>query len=458
MRDLTSRLRAIVRTPVPARPAAGEAPPRELTYEADLGYGGSPDAEASAAALGGVVAGEGGCRFVTVDRAWDGDAWHGAHRVSSFSLDPGAPLGMLDPRLADLPDLTARPVFFDIETTGLSGGAGTLPFVAGCGWFEGSEFRVRQFFLTGPAGEPAMLDALGDVFGRASMLVTYNGRTFDIPTMETRWAFHRRPSASDDLPHFDMLPPARRLWGRRALAAAPRGSGSDPAGGCSLTSLERSQLGFHRIGDVPGFEIPVRYFQFLRTGDATVLEDVLEHNRLDLISLAAVAARALDLAADGPEACREPGEQAGLGRLYERSGDRERAMRAYELAAAGDDRDVRAHALARLAVLLRRQDRHEEAAGAWQGVLDAGAVGHTGAPGVRELSPLERRAAQALAVHHEHRARDLHAARRYAERLETSSRGADDVRRRLNRIDRKLRGPENTTGGPEAAQLFDDEL
>jgi hypothetical protein len=457
MRDLASRLRAIVRTPIPARP--GDTP-RELTYEPDTGFSHSPDHERTAARLGGVVVGEGAGRFVSIDRVQNGSDWHGRHRVSSFAFGAEPPFGLFEPRLQSAPaaGLAARPVFFDIETTGLSGGAGTLAFLVGCGWFEGEDFRVRQFLLAAPAGERALLDALGDVFAHASLLVTYNGRTFDIPTMETRWAFHRRPSASDDLPHFDMLPPARRLWGRRALAAAPRGSGSDPAGGCSLTSLERSQLGFHRIGDVPGFEIPVRYFQFLRTGDATVLEDVLEHNRLDLISLAAVAARALDLAADGPEACREPGEQAGLGRLYERSGDRERAMRAYELAAAGDDRDVRAHALARLAVLLRRQDRHEEAAGAWQGVLDAGAVGHTGAPGVRELSPLERRAAQALAVHHEHRARDLHAARRYAERLETSSRGADDVRRRLNRIDRKLRGPENTTGGPEAAQLFDDEL
>jgi hypothetical protein len=460
MRDLTSRLRAIVRTPVPARPAAGEAPPRELTYEADLGYGGSPDAEASAAALGGVVAGEGGCRFVTVDRAWDGDAWHGAHRVSSFSLDPGAPLGMLDPRLADLPDLTARPVFFDIETTGLSGGAGTLPFVAGCGWFEGSEFRVRQFFLTGPAGEPAMLDALGDVFGRASMLVTYNGRTFDIPTMETRWAFHRRGSAADGVPHFDMLPPARRFWGRgrpgaragSAVERADRWSAAHPDRSCSLTALERSQLGFHRVGDVPGFEIPARYFQFLRTGDARAVEAVLEHNRLDLISLAAVSTRALRLVAGGPEACREPCEQAALGRLYERAGDVERALQAYDAAASGSDRDVRAHALARRAVLLRRQDRHREAAEAWQGILDE-------VPGEVPRTPLERRAAEALAIHHEHRARDLDAARRYAERLRGGAAGRvdDDVRHRLDRLDRKLHARGNTTGGREAARLFRDE-
>ena len=461
MRDLTSRLRAIVRTPVPARPAA-DAPVRELTYEPDLDAGGgAPDAAATAHRLGGEVVGDGGRRFVAVDRTWDGDAWHGSHRVSSFVLEPGAPLALLDPRLAGLPDLATRPVFFDIETTGLSGGAGTVAFLVGCGWFEDEGFRVRQFFLTGPAGEPAMLDALGDLLRSASLLVTYNGRTFDVPTMETRWAFHRKGSETDALPHFDMLPPARRFWGRVGTASSPRparpidwsGGGADPLAprSCSLTALERSQLGFHRVGDVPGFEIPVRYFQYLRTGDARAVEAVLEHNRLDLISLAAVSARALGLVAGGPEACRDACEQAALGRLYERAGDVDRAMRAYELAATGRDREVRAHALARLAVLLRRQDRHAEAADAWQGILDDMA-------GDAPRSALERRAAEALAIHHEHRARDLDAARGYAERLRgAAGRQAADVRRRLDRLQRKLSARRDTTGGREAARLFRDE-
>jgi len=458
MRDLTSRLRAIVRTPLPDRPRADT--PRELTYVPDVGYDTS-DPDAAAEVLGGEVVGEAGGRYVTVERFWDGGAWHGRQRVESFVLREDAPVGLYDPRLkgvsGDTP-LMSRPVFFDIETTGLAGGAGTLAFLVGCGWFEDGGFRVRQFFLAGPAGERAMLDALARIFRDASLLVTYNGRTFDVPTMDVRWAFHRLTSPADAVPHFDMLPPARRLWGRTSgrggrTSVRPRGGTTPSFGGttsCTLTALERSQLGFHRVGDVPGFEIPTRYFQYLRTGDALAIEDVLEHNRLDLISLAAVTARALELAADGPDACREPTEQLALGRLYERAGQRDRALAAYERAASGIDEDVRAHALVRTAVLLRRQGRHGEAARAWSGVIE-------GADERGGLSSLEQQAIEALAIHHEHRVRDLERARRYAERLLAA--GIAGVGHRLDRLDRKLgRGldtSEDTTGGREAARLFD---
>ncbi|MEZ5316068.1 MAG: ribonuclease H-like domain-containing protein [Vicinamibacterales bacterium] len=423
----------------------------------DIGGALPLDAEAVARALGGEVRQERSGAFIQVDRTWDATDFHGSRRVSSFAIARDAPVGLFDPRLAEVADWPRRPVFFDIETTGLSGGAGTVAFLVGCGWFEDDGFRVRQFLLTGPASEPAMLDALGELFDEASLLVTYNGRTFDVPTMETRWAFHRRPSPADELPHFDMLPAARRLWGRRAPRGAGAssglrdggGSGGDEAG-CSLTALERSVLRFHRVGDVPGFEIPVRYFQFLRTGHAEAVRGVLEHNQYDLVSLAAVTAHALQMAADGPETCREAIEQGGLGRLYERAGDLARAERAFVLAAESDDVEVAAHALARLGVLWRRAGRHGEAAGAWQRVLRL-------AERRLWLRPLARRAAEALAIHHEHRAGDPDTARGYAEALrrDASGRAAEDARHRLARLDRKIKSAGDTKGGPSAAQLFE---
>jgi tetratricopeptide (TPR) repeat protein len=315
-------------------------------------------------------------------------------------------------------------VIFDIETTGLSGGAGTLPLIAGCGWFEDGAFRVRQFFLNGPGGEHALLDALTHIFDAASLLVTYNGRTFDVPVMETRWAYHRQESPADALPHFDMLPAARRLWGGTAE-------------GCALTALERSVLRFHRLNDVPGLEIPSRYFQFLRTGDPSVIEGVLEHNRHDVISTAAVMAWALRLAADGPEACETAREQLGLARVYENAGDFVRAEQAYGLAAADDDAEIAAPALARLAGLLRRQSRFQESAAAWRGVL---ALSSDEA----DFKSLQRRATEALAIHHEHRARDLDAAWQYAETLrdEASGRWVADAERRLGRLNRKMKSAE----------------
>jgi uncharacterized protein YprB with RNaseH-like and TPR domain len=428
VKNLTERLRAIVRENR-----------RELTVEPELPVSGSLVLEdvmaRSAAVLGGVPLDDGGGACLVVDRVYADDHHHGKRRVESYRLESSAPLNLFDAAAGSTPGWADRTVYFDIETTGLSGGAGTVAFLVGCGWFETGAFRVRQWLMLGPAGERPLLDALGRAMDDASLLVTFNGRTFDVPFMETRWAFHRQSAPTDDVPHFDMLPAARRLWSRREDDTS-----------CSLTALERSVLGFHRVGDVPGFEIPVRYFQFLRTGDASVIDGVLEHNRLDLISLAAVTAQALQLASGGPQWCREACEQLGLGHLYERSGDLPAAEDAYALAAArADDRDVRARAFERLALLRRRARRFDEAAQAWQSIADRAK---------RPFLPVERRAAEALAIHHEHRAGDLEAARRYAEvvRGTVSGRRIADVDHRLGRLSRKLK-QEKEKGDQLAALL-----
>jgi uncharacterized protein YprB with RNaseH-like and TPR domain len=452
MRDLASRLRKIVRDN-PVSPA----PSRELSYVADVG--GEQEPEVTASRLGGTLRQGRSGACVVIDRVWAADHRHGTLQVAALRPDARMPLELFDRRLT-ASNWADRVVFFDIETTGLSGGAGTLAFLAGCGWFEGEAFRVRQFLLAGPAGEPTLLAALAEVFSDTSLLVTYNGRTFDVPTMETRWAFHRSASPTDDLPHFDMLPPARRLWGRRGGMAPPgrragshvreSGLGESP-NSCSLTSLERRVLGFHRQGDVPGFEIPTRYFHFLRSGDPTALVDVIEHNQLDLLSLAAVMADGLRLANGGPDACRDASEQLALGRLYERSADTGRAVHAYSAAASSGSREVGSVALARQAELLRREGRHDEACEAWQGVLRL-------ATPERGLNMLERRAAEALAIHLEHRAKDPLEARRYAELLRSGSAGRRraDAEHRLGRLDRKSKKAGNSEGGHEAAPLLSD--
>jgi hypothetical protein len=424
MRDLSARLREIVRRETSA--AASRVPDStHVVPFVDEPPSGNWGARA-AAELGGTLHDVGGSACIVIDRLWEADRWHGRGRVSSLALDPQAPIGLFDPRIGAAPDWARRPVFFDIETTGLGGGAGTVAFLVGCGWFDADGFRVRQFFLPALSGEHAMLDAIAELFGGASLLVTFNGRTFDVPLMDMRWAFHRRPSPAEALPHFDMLPPARRLWSGRGEPDADRS--------CSLSSLERSILGFHRVADVPGFEIPGRYFHFLRTGDAGAIAGVLEHNQHDLLSLAAIVSYALALAREGPEGSRDPMEQLALGRLYERADEPARAARAYALAAEAGSVHARGPALARLATMMRRENRFDEAAAAWQGVLDL-ASGQR-----RPLTAIERHAAEALAIHHEHRARDLTAARRYAEALrgQVSGRSAADVEHRLGRLQRKM--------------------
>ena len=437
MRDLTARLRDIVRREggAPAPAAGATAPVRELTYVPDVAAIG--DEGSVAERMGGTpVDAAGAC--VCLDRRYDADRSHGRVRVERCRPDATHPIDLFDARVRRADDWERRVVFFDIETTGLSGGAGTLAFLVGCGWFDDDgAFLVRQFFLAGPAGEQPMLEALARVFDEASLLVTFNGRTFDVPFMETRWAFHRSSAPTDDLPHFDMLPPARRLWGQRDLARPD-------SEGCSLTALERRVLGFHRHDDVPGFEIPARYFQFLRTGETRLIDGILEHNRHDLLSLAAVMSHALWLAREGPAACREPAEQLALGQIYERASLLDEAAGAYETAIAMGDADIKRPALARLARLHRRAGRYDEAARAWQAILDLAPRSR------RTLTSFERQAAEALAIHHEHRARDLERARGYAEALgaATMGRARVETERRLQRLARKLK-----TGGAQTGRL-----
>src|SRR5262249_21897386 len=145
-------------------------------------------------------------------------------------------------------------VFFDLETTGLSGGAGTQAFLVGVGWFEDDgSFTTRQHLLLRHADEPAMLNAVARDLDRAGALVSFNGKSFDAPVLETRYLFHRLEWIAASRPHVDVLHPARRFWKEDE---------------CSLGVLEQQVLGAWREHDVSGFEIPSRYFQFLRTGDS----------------------------------------------------------------------------------------------------------------------------------------------------------------------------------------------
>ena len=468
---LTSRLRELLRsTPAPAgaRDSAaplGEGAPsagvrRELTYEAD--EGGAPHGAADQ-----------GC--VVLERHYDLETPHGREPVAQYGealarclpalailaaderaaaprdarpsrLEWGGGAGR---RLSDERRRTGAPtagplLFFDLETTGLSGGAGTLAFLVGCGFFDADGFHTRQFFLSGYEAEGELLAALAALTERFNGLVTFNGRTFDVPLIETRYLFHRLESPFAEMPHFDMLHPARKLWRRRGMGQPShreRWSGGRPgdSASCALGALEEAILGVERFDDVPGFEIPSRYFSYLRTGDLSPLAAVFEHNRLDLLSLAALTAIAARMAGEGPAGAPTPHEALAMGQIYVRLGRWHEAdacfVRAAGLGGAAweahaIDPEIRADALRHLALERRRQHRYMEAAEAWRQLLDAGAP-----------AEYAREARRALAIHHEHRVHDLAEARRQAERAlasESDSAEAESLRHRLARLDRKL--------------------
>jgi uncharacterized protein len=322
---------------------------------------------------------------------------------------------------------TRRTLFIDLETTGLAGGAGSYAFLVGVGWFDDAVFVVRQFVLATFDAERAMLQALAHLSRACTLLVSYNGKSFDLPLMQTRFALNRMTAAFDDVPHLDMLHTARRLW--REAETASR-----------LVAFERMLCGFGREGDVPGFEIPGRYFHFVRTGDPRPLAGVLEHNRLDLLTLALLTSRAARLVEGGPCAARSATEAVGLGRIYERAGMQPEARSCYARAAGldghvplpGDSRSL-AESLRGYAVLCRRQRCYREAADAWQRLLD-----------MPDCPPQTlREAAEALAVHHEHRLRNPHAAHVFAMRslpLQGTAARRAALQHRVARLDRKLMG------------------
>ena len=430
--DLKSRLRAIV------QPAT--RPVRELTYEPDIGgYEAGTSVDRVGEVLGGRAARNEFGECLVIDRRYESDRWHGDVRISDCELGSIEGLQLLEPGLASADH--RRTVFIDLETTGLSGGAGTVAFLVGCGFYDLGAFQVRQFLLTSYAAERALLSAVAEFFDDAELIVTYNGKTFDVPVMETRWLFHRMEMPLDGVPHFDALHTARRLWKSRT---------DDPAeGGCRLSTLERLLFDVRRVGDVGGFEIPSRFFQFMRSGDPRPLEPVLEHNRLDLVSLAAVTARAVKMIEEGADACDDGAQALAVGRIFERAGLLARADECYRRAVMFDKPDVRCEGLYRLALRRRRERRFAEAADYWRAIVDA--TESRAAKRSPQLAALREFAVEALAIHHEHRERDLQTARELAvfalEELEETvgqnHRRSEGYRHRLARLERKLAKKQN---------------
>jgi uncharacterized protein YprB with RNaseH-like and TPR domain len=417
--NLADRLREVIR-PTPVASGFSRA-------HTDVAPGFSRTIEQT---LGGEFRETAGRRSFVIVRRFESDRPYGRTTVGELADRLSAAQGSAP--LVSVAAARAPFVFFDLETTGLSGGAGTHVFLAGCAWFDDDRsFVVAQHLLVDFPSERTMLAAVAEDLVRAGALVSFNGKSFDAPVLETRYLFHRLASPCPALPHVDVLHPARRFWGR------------DGEVSCSLTSLERQVLGARRQGDVPGFEIPGRYFQFIRSGDPRPLVAVLEHNRLDLLSLAGLAGHLLHLLEHGPDAARNARETLALGRLYARAGLDARADEAYRralrLCTVGP---VRTEALRALAVAARRRRQFEAAAERWRELLEMPNCPRAAA----------REATEALAIHHEHRDRDLDAAKTFALKsleLEPADSwqypsgmrragGGDALRHRLARIERKL--------------------
>lgn len=205
-----------------------------------------------------------------------------SYRVGRMSVDAaiGASQQMLallalDASLAGVS--LRRALYVDTETTGLGSGAGVLAFLVGLAWFDDDgQLVMEQVLLRRPGEEQGMLALLRERFERADVIVSYNGKAFDLPLLATRYVMNRLPPLPAR-PHLDLLHVARRLHKKRL-------------GACRLVSLEADVLGFVRGPDIEGFEVCARYAHFLRSGDEEALRAVVDHNALDVVSMVALVA------------------------------------------------------------------------------------------------------------------------------------------------------------------------
>jgi len=203
-----------------------------------------------------------------------------SHHVGRMPVDAAASsraelLGLLalDPRISAVDP--RRALYFDTETTGLGGGAGVLAFLIGIAWFDDQlRLHAEQFLLRSPGEEAPLLEAFAERLEACELLVSYNGKAFDLPLLNGRMVMNRRPKLPDRV-HLDLLHIARRLHKGRL-------------GPCRLIGLEAEVLGFQRGPDIAGIDIAPRYAHFLRSGDESALEDVVEHNAWDVVSMAAL--------------------------------------------------------------------------------------------------------------------------------------------------------------------------
>ncbi len=340
---------------------------------------------------------------------------HGTHRLCDFL---GLDLARLD-RICGGPGQCLLPeevLFLDLETTGLCLGVGTWVFLAGFGFFRNGKYQTVQLFLRNFEEEPAFLHRAGRLMEGFRSVVTFNGKRFDLPLLEGRYAFHRQENPFASLLHWDLLYPVRRLWRGRL-------------GDCRLDTVEGQRLGVCREeDDIRGERIPEAYLRFVHSGDALFVRRIVHHNAADLLTLAVLAVQV--------QKCWEemdPREAnlLSLGRYLERTGCHEDGIKCYRIASRhGRTREEKERALLLLAQRMKREGSLNEAIEAWEVLAEEGQVWAAAA-------------CEELAKHHEHRSKDLAKAVYYAEKALKGGVFVDPgtrtrLERRLSRLGRKM--------------------
>jgi uncharacterized protein len=349
------------------------------------------------------------------ERLWERHRRHGSVDISDLAELPEDLLGSLsEGAIAHAHPL--KWAFLDTETTGLAGGTGTYAFLIGVGAIEPGGFRLRQFFMRDYGEEPSLLWRLSEHLAQFDVLITYNGKAYDQPLLETRFRMARARHPFDRMEHLDLLFGARRLWKLRLES-------------CRLVDLENRVLGVEREGDLPGEMIPYCYFEFLRTKQAFRLVPIFHHNALDILSLACLTA-IVPFAFRSPEdaALRHGADLLGLARWLLQAERAEEALRLFRRAVdLGLPDPLLFRTLWDISLIEKRAGRE-----------DAALAVVTELAGSR--NPWQARALEELAKHYEHRERN------YAMALEMTRQAralldTPEIRRRHERLLQRLARP-----------------
>jgi len=246
-------------------------------------------------------------------------------------------------------------LFFDTETTGLSGGTGNTVFLLGYSRLEGDRVVVRQHFLPAPHAEFVLYRSFLEQARKSSRLVTFNGKAFDWPQVKTRHTLLRdRVDALPSFGHLDLLHGARRLW-------------KDELESCRLSLIEQEKLKVKRQDDLPGYLAPIRYFDFLHSRDPQVIEGVLRHNEWDVLSLITLYIHLSSLLLMHDHAATVE-EQFAIARWYEALGEQEAAITAYRLV-ADSSHPWKIRARFCLGQLYKRQRNWQKALEVWESCM-----------------------------------------------------------------------------------------
>ena len=286
-------------------------------------------------------------------------------------------------------------LFLDTETTGLAGGTGTYAFLIGLAWWDAGGLQVEQFLMRDFTEEYSLLQELAEHVKERPVLLTFNGKSFDWPLLENRFAMTRSIAAPKLVTHLDLLHPARALWKLRL-------------GSVRLAELERrvldaQRLGWHREDDIDSALIPQHYFDYLRGGAVLPIAGIVRHNQMDLRGLAALFCKINEMLSDSTgilDEC-ESLDLFGLSHFLQRRGDTDRAHAVCEQALTiGLPADIRPKAQRELALMTKRRGEHERAAEIWEEMV--------------RNSQDEVHACEQLAIYYERRVKDLRRAMEYA--------------------------------------------